>query len=154
MISGNKLFLSSNDEIIYDSNFRYKIDIPIYEIKNKKGCKMTYFTNSNTFCKSINFDHNLLIRLLSIELSCKGTIDKNLNCGVFSGVYEPVKINNIICSFIRNYLICKLCGNPEVTLFKNKNKLKQICKACGEKYYIKPELQQTKIYEIILKNII
>lgn len=151
MLANNKLYLCSNEATTFDPYYRYRVDPPIYEIHNKKGTDVTCFTNSISFAKSIQFDHNTLIRAIGTELSCKSTI--NDNYATFQGIHDRTKINNIICNIIQDYLLCQLCDRPEVILYKKKHKLKQACRACGEKNYIKPALEYTDIYEIINKSI-
>ena len=153
MIANDKLYLCTDETVTFDSNYRYRVDPPIYEIKTKKGNHLTCITNSESFATSIEFDHQLLIRLIGQELSCKSGIDKDFKCAVFYGIYDVNKINGIICYIIQNYLICQSCDKPEVILYKNKKTLKHKCKACGEKNVVKEELQTTNIYEIILKNL-
>lgn len=150
MLANNKIYLCSNEETIYDPNYRYKVDAPIYEYRIKKGADITCFINSVSFAKSIQLDHALLIRILGSELSCKSYIDKDTKCGVFQGIHEKTKINNIICSVIQNYLLCQTCDRPETTLYVKKNKLRQCCKACGEKKYV---IECNNAYELILKSL-
>ena len=61
-------------------------------------------------------------------------------------------LNNIICNLIKDYLLCQLCDRPEVDLYTKKHKLRQRCRACGEKNYVKPELEYTDIYDTIIKT--
>lgn len=153
MLANNKMYLCSNEETVFDSNYRYRVDPPNYEILSKKGKDITCFTNSVSFARSIQFDHELMVRILGSEMSCKSSVDKDLKCAVFQGIHEKTKINNIICNLIKDYLLCQLCDRPEVTLYANKHKLRQKCRACGEKNFVKPELEYTDMYDIILKNL-
>jgi len=153
MMANNKLYLCSDESVTFDLNYRYKVDLPIYEVKTKKGSNLTCFTNSVSFATSIEFDHQLLTRLIGQQLSCKSSIDKDLKCAVFQGVYTTNKINGIICFIIQNYLLCRSCDKPEVIIYKKKKMLKHQCKACGEKNVVKEELECTDIYETICKTL-
>ena len=153
MLSNNKTYLCSDESVTYDPNYRYKIDAPLYEATKKKGANITCFTNSESFASAIEMDHLLLIKLIGSELSCQSSIDKDLKCGVFKVLFEVSQINSIISNIIQGFLLCQMCDKPEVILFKKKHKLRQQCKACGEKNYIKSELELTIMYELILKVI-
>lgn len=153
MLSNNKMYLCSDESVTYDPNYRYKIDAPQFELRKKKGANITCFTNSETFSTAIEMDQLLLIKLIGSELSCHSSIDKDIKCGVFKGVFETEQINNIVSTIIQNYLLCQACDKPEVILYKKKHKLRQKCKACGEKNYISPELEVTTVYEIIAKTL-
>jgi translation initiation factor 2 beta subunit (eIF-2beta)/eIF-5 len=50
-------------------------------------------------------------------------------------------------------MLCQNCDKPEVILYKKKEKIRQKCKACGEKHYIKQELELSNSYKLILKNL-
>jgi len=149
MLTNNKIYLTSNDCVTFDQYYRYTVDAPIYEVKKKKGVNITCFLNSEKFATSIQIEHAVLMQLIGSELHCQSSIDKDLKCGVFKGIFEPNKINSIICDIIQGFLLCQSCDTPEVVLYLKKNKLRHKCKACGVKSYIKTELEPTRMYEII-----
>ena len=153
MLANNKLYLCTDETVTLDSHYRYRVDPPVFEVKPKKGNHLTCFVNSVSFAASIEFDHNLLIRLIGQELSCKSSIDKDYKCAVFQGIYDANKINGIICYIIQNYLLCQACDKPEVILYKKKKMLKHKCKACGVKNAVKEELECSDIYETICKSL-
>jgi len=153
MIANNKIYLCSDETVTFDPYYRYRIDMPQYEIKTKKGAHVTYFKNSESFAKSIETDHNLLTKIIGNELSCKSEIDKEHGCATFKGLYDITKINNIILELIQKYLLCQSCDKPEIVLYKKKGKLRQKCKACGEKHYISEQFESTNMYEYIYKHI-
>lgn len=148
----NKYIYLTNDELVlYDPGYRYKVNKPIFNYGIKKGTHITIFENSNDFAKSIHIEYNILCRIISINLSCGYKIDKATNNIYFIGRFESTQIIEIICRFIRNYLLCIICGLPEVEL-KNKNsKIKQRCKCCGNNSYINEELSVENSYDILLK---
>lgn len=150
MISNNELYLTTNEAVTFDPNYRYKSQVPLFEIRKVKGSQITYFTNSSIIATSIQFNEQLLIKIIGNELSCRSGYDDNYRCGFFKGVFEKQQINNIICYVIQNYLICQVCDYPELELYEKKGCIKQNCKSCGKKRYVKNELEITKIYQIIV----
>ena len=94
------MYLCSEESVTYDANYRYKIEAPVFEAKKKKGSHITCFINSETFAAAIELDHLLLIKLIGAELSCQSSIDKELKCGVFKGLFAVHQINSIICNII------------------------------------------------------
>lgn len=153
MLSNNKLYLCSDESVTNDPNYRYKVDVPMFELKKKKGVNITCFTNSKSFALSIETNELLLLKLIGSELSCQSYIDKDIKCGVFKGQFEDDVVNSIICNIVKHYLLCQTCDKPEVKLYNKNNNLRQKCRACGSKHYVKSNLKVTKMYELISKHI-
>jgi translation initiation factor 5 len=152
MLANNKLYLCSNEDVTFDSNYRYRVNVPEYEVRKKKGTNVTYFMNSKAFSDSIEINHDLFMKLIGSSLSCQSSMDKDIKCATFKGVYEYDKINDIVCSIIQKFLLCQNCDKPEVILYKKKGKLRHQCKACGDKRYVEENLASDN-YEIILKSL-
>lgn len=153
MLANNKLYLCTDDSVTYDTNYRYKIDIPLYEIKKRKGALYSYFINSDKIASYLNIDHVTLIKSIGSELSCQSNVDNDTCSGYFRGTYESSQLNGILCNFIKNYLICQSCDKPEIKLYLKNNKIRQKCKACGEKHYVKSEIEFSDSYGIVKKHL-
>ena len=63
----NKIFLTSDPIVVYDSSYRYQINLPQFKKVIKKGTMITLFTNSIEFAKNINIDE---ISLILIGTKC------------------------------------------------------------------------------------
>jgi translation initiation factor 5 len=150
MESENHIYLASNEEILFDFNYRYKIIKPTFETMNKKGKILTILSNLEIFSQQLEFDVNILLKIISLFLSCESGIVKETNMYYLKGKYDSELIIVIICNFIKKYLLCKECDKPEVELKTNKNEIKQICKACGHEHIIEYD---NKIYDVILKKL-
>ena len=136
MEKDGKLYLTSDDAVLFDSNYRYKLSIIEIEYIMKKGTKITILTNFEKFSNELQFDKNILLRILSINLSCKSGYDKKNNKYYLQGNYDIQKIKEIIYNFIQNYLLCSICDKPEVNIKYKKENIKQKCRACGNNSYL------------------
>ena len=137
MEHNGKLYLTSEDSVLFDPNYRYKISIMEITHANKKGKKITILNNFETFSRELIFDKLILLRILGKKLSCKSGIDKNNNNTYYlQGEYSSLQIKEQIYHFIQNYLLCMLCDNPEVRIKVKKNKINQKCCACGNNCYL------------------
>jgi translation initiation factor 2 beta subunit (eIF-2beta)/eIF-5 len=136
MEQGNKVYLTSDENVLYDFNYRYVIPSLIYEIINNKGTKITILVNYINFCELLHFDKDILIKIIGKKLSCKAGIHKTSNLYYLQGDFNKNTINNIIYEFIREYLLCNSCDKPEVKLKYKKSQIRQKCCACGYKGYI------------------
>jgi translation initiation factor 2 beta subunit (eIF-2beta)/eIF-5 len=131
----NKLYLTNDENKLFDNHYRYKIStIQTYSII-KKGTYITILDNFDTFCNELLFDKNILIKIIGKIMSCKSGVSKDGNY-YLQGQYDNMYIKNIVYTFIKKYLICSNCGMPEVTIKCKNDKIKQKCKACGYNDYL------------------
>jgi translation initiation factor 2 beta subunit (eIF-2beta)/eIF-5 len=135
MEHNNKLYLTSDNSILFDDHYRYQMSTLQISLALKKGTYITIIDNYNDFCDELIFDKNLLIKVIGKSLSCKSGIDKHNNA-YLQGQYAFQDIKNIVYSFIQNYLLCINCDKPEIRLKYKNNKIKQKCRACGNNSYL------------------
>jgi translation initiation factor 5 len=131
----NKLYLTSDESVLFDNHYRYQISTPESSYVMKKGTHITILDNFDTFCTQLMFNPLILIKVLGKTLSCKSGIDKN-NKYYLQGKYTNEQVKDIIYSFIQKYLLCNNCDKPEVNLKYKKDKIKQKCRACGNNIYV------------------
>jgi len=135
MEHNNKLYLTSDNSVLFDDHYRYQMSTLQISLALKKGTYITIIDNYNDFCDELIFDKNLLIKVIGKSLSCKSGIDKHNNA-YLQGQYAFQDIKNIVYSFIQNYLLCINCDKPEIRLKYKNNKIKQKCRACGNNSYL------------------
>jgi translation initiation factor 2 beta subunit (eIF-2beta)/eIF-5 len=137
MEQSGKLYLTSDESVLFDFNYRYVISV--IEIDNviKKGTKITLLPNLLLFCEELYFDPSILIKIIGKKLSCKSGIDKTTKIYYLQGDFTRNMVKDVIYEFIQNYLLCSNCDKPEVKLkYKEKKGIKQKCKACGNSCYL------------------
>jgi translation initiation factor 2 beta subunit (eIF-2beta)/eIF-5 len=132
MQTSTHLYLTSNDEVLFDENYRYKVANLKYKNITRKGKSITLIENFDAFCNSIMFNKDVLIKIIGKKLSTRFGIDKPTN--LFYVQCETTRIDEIVCEFIKNYLLCKVCDKPEIVLKNKKGKLTQTCSACGNNF--------------------
>lgn len=142
MEHNNKLYLTSDENILFDNHYRYQISIL------KKGTYITLLDNFEKFCDELIFDKKILIKIIGKRLSCKSGIDK-MGRYYLQGNYSIIQIKDIIHTFIQNYLLCINCDKPEVNLKYKNNKIKQKCKACGNNTYLNCNEDINNIFKTI-----
>ncbi len=136
MEQNSKLYLTSDPNVLFDLNYRYKISVIEISRVVKKGTKITVLTNIETFAKELEFDPNKLIRILGKTLSCKNGIDKSTKEYYLQGDFSDKQIKDKLYDFIQKCLLCVSCDTPEVDLKYSCDKIKQKCRACGAKSYL------------------
>jgi translation initiation factor 2 beta subunit (eIF-2beta)/eIF-5 len=135
MEQNNILYLTSDESVLFDNNYRYKISTIEVAHVIKKGTKITQITNMDKFCKELLFDKTMLIRIIGKKLSCKSGVDK-FNTFYLQGDFSTNQIKQVVYDFITHYLLCVVCDKPEVRIKHKNNKIKQKCNACGNNSYL------------------
>lgn len=148
MEHNNKLYLTSDENILFDNHYRYQISIIQISCILKKGTYITLLDNFEKFCDELIFDKKILIKIIGKRLSCKSGIDK-MGRYYLQGNYSIIQIKDIIHTFIQNYLLCINCDKPEVNLKYKNNKIKQKCKACGNNTYLNCNEDINNIFKTI-----
>lgn len=150
MEAENHIYLASDEEILFDPNYRYKIIKPEFENTTKKGKPLTLLTNFELFCQAIVCEPEILLKAISLNLSCESGTVKEIGTYYLKGNYDSSIITEIICNFIKKYTLCKECDKPEVDLSATKTEIKQTCRGCGNEQNVEYD---NKIYEILLKKL-
>jgi translation initiation factor 2 beta subunit (eIF-2beta)/eIF-5 len=136
MEQNGKLYLTSDESVLFDTNYRYKISSIEIAHLTKKGTKITILVNLEQFARELIFDKDLLLRILGKRLSCKSGHDKTNNTYYLQGEYTAQQVKDTLYPFIKDYLLCHMCDKPEVSIKYKKDKIKQKCKACGSNGYL------------------
>lgn len=149
MESNGKLYLTSDETVLFDFNYRYKIILPVFKRENRNSKKITVFENLDEFSIQLEFDKTKLLRIFGIMMSCKSGFYINENkgktnksFGYLLGEYsnEDLKLN--LYKFIKTYILCSQCDKPEISFSSSIE-----CKACG---YCKSYDKQNKIEKILI----
>lgn len=131
-----QLYLTSDEQVLFDDNYRYIISpIEIAHV-TKKGTAITILTNIDRFSQELQFNKNIIISVLGKKLSCKSGIDKTTKSHYLQGHFTEQQIKDILYKFIQNYLLCSTCNKPEVQIKCKHEQLRQKCRACGNKSYL------------------
>ncbi len=136
MESFNKLYLTSDETVLMDFNYRYVISPLEITYMNKKGTKITLLTNFDKFCEELHYDSNILLKIIGKKMSCKSGVDKTTKVPYLQGDFTEKNVKDIVYNFIQSYLLCSSCDKPEVVIKKKEKGVRQKCKACGHRCYL------------------
>jgi len=99
--------------------------------------KRTFIANFKRICDTLNRDPRLVLRFLLRELGASGNIEGD--AAVIYGVVTRKMVKELIDMFVKNYVICPVCGGPDTVLTREERKLMQLrCTACGATTPVKP----------------
>lgn len=136
-------------EIIKDSNDPYaRYTMPRVEIttEGKSTNTRTVITNLHLISQSLKRPPILLLKYIS---NIRGTsVDVKHDKFILRGNFTANDIQDMIYSFIEEYVLCPSCKNPE-TYFVIEKCVVMRCYACGEKN----KLSRGKLYNMIEKDL-
>lgn len=104
-----------------------KLSIPPPEV----GCvnKRTIVGNFSTICGKINRSEVDVQTFFNDELSCKSSIDAKGEL-ILGGIFRQKGIENIISSYIKQYVMCKECKSMNTEHIKEDRILFMKCNTC------------------------
>ena len=95
----------------------------------------TIFRNFMDFPKALRRDPEKLLLYLNKELASAGYI--NGDRVIFLGRKVRSSFGALIDRYVKDYVICPVCGSPDTRTEKNKKLGFLLCEACGAKSSIK-----------------
>jgi len=95
----------------------------------------TIFRNFMDFPKALNRDPEKLLLYLNKELASAGYIAGERV--IFLGRKQPSSFGALIDRYVKDYVICPVCGSPDTRTEKSKKLGFLLCEACGAKSSIK-----------------
>ena len=110
-------------------NVKKPVVVEMVEFNVIKESDRTIITNWNTVINRFNIDEKLLLKFLQRRLGTIGMIQKGKL--YLQGVYTKVRLNRLLDAFIREYIICDVCGRPHCIVTKERGSLIKKCQACG-----------------------
>ncbi len=107
-----------------DPFYRYKMP-PVSTTLQRKSGGTTIVDNTSTICDSLRRDAGHIAKFLSKELGRPVRLNKG--CWSMHGEVKTQTIQESVHAYIKAYVLCGACGNPE-TVMRSK---KLVCKSCG-----------------------
>ncbi|KAK4164834.1 domain found in IF2B/IF5-domain-containing protein [Cladorrhinum sp. PSN259] len=99
----------------------------------REGNKKTIFANLPEICKRMKRADEHVTAYLFAELGTSGSVDGSRRL-VIKGRFQQKQIQNVLRTYIIEYVTCKTCRSPNTELSKGENRLYFItCNSCGSR---------------------
>ncbi|KAK4191200.1 putative eukaryotic translation initiation factor 2 subunit beta [Podospora australis] len=99
----------------------------------REGNKKTIFANLAEICKRMKRADEHVTAYLFAELGTNGSVDGSRRL-VIKGRFQQKQIENVLRTYIIEYVTCKTCRSPNTELSKGENRLYFItCNSCGSR---------------------
>ena len=128
-----------------DPHYRYKMPKLTAKVEGSGNGIKTVITNMAAIARALGRPPAYPTKYFGCELGAQVTMNQELY--VVNGSHDPDKLLNLLYAFIRKFVLCAKCNNPETSLIVS-NQIKQKCIACGHEATIPKTLHKLTTYII------
>ncbi|XP_051942112.1 eukaryotic translation initiation factor 5 [Hippocampus zosterae] len=136
---------------VSDQFYRYKMPRLIAKVEGKGNGIKTVIVNMVDVAKALNRPPTYPTKFFGCELGAQTQFDTKNDRYIVNGSHEANKLQDMLDGFIRKFVLCAECDNPETDLNVNPKKqtIGTSCKACGYRGMLDT---RHKLCTFILKN--
>lgn len=136
---------------VTDAFYRYKMPKLMAKVEGKGNGIKTVIVNMSEVAKAIGCPPTYPCKFFGCELGAQTQFNFKDDRYIVNGSHEAGKLQQLLDVFIKKFILCTECENPETTLHPNEKKgiIRQTCKACGHQASLD---MRHKLTTFILKN--
>ncbi|XP_049383160.1 eukaryotic translation initiation factor 5-like [Solanum stenotomum] len=133
-----------------DAFYRYKMPRMITKIEGRGNGIKTNVVNMVDIAKALARPASYTTKHFGCELGAQSKFDEKTGTSLVNGSHDTAKLAGLLEIFIKKYVQCYGCGNPETEILITKTQMIQLkCAACG---FISDVDMRDKLTTFILKN--
>ncbi|MCO5594744.1 hypothetical protein L7F22_048777 [Adiantum nelumboides] len=133
-----------------DAFYRYKMPRLVTKIEGRGNGIKTNLVNMVEVAKALARPPAYITKFYGCELGAQSKFDEKTNTAIVNGSHETAKLSALLENFIKKYVQCYGCGNPETEVIITKSQTITLkCAACG---FISNVDMRDKLTTFILKN--
>ncbi|XP_062107498.1 eukaryotic translation initiation factor 5-like [Humulus lupulus] len=133
-----------------DAFYRYKMPKMITKIEGRGNGIKTNVVNMVDIAKALARPASYATKYFGCELGAQSKFDEKTGTSLVNGAHETAKLAGLLENFIKKYVQCYGCGNPETEIVITKTQMLQLkCAACG---FVSDVDMRDKLTSFILKN--
>lgn len=134
---------------VSDPFYRYKMPRIMAKVEGKGNGIKTVISNMVDIAKALERPPIYPTKYFGCELGAQTQIDVKNERYIVNGEHDAAKLQDILDGFIKKFVLCGSCENPETALLVRKNQIHSKCKACGHSAIIDP---RWRLSTYIIKN--
>ncbi|CAK1543282.1 unnamed protein product [Leptosia nina] len=136
---------------VADAFYRYKMPRICAKVEGKGNGIKTVIVNMIEVAKALGRPATYPTKYFGCELGAQTQFDFKNERFIVNGSHDSSKLQDLLDGFIRKFVLCPECDNPETELIVStkRNTISQGCKACG--YHGQLDFNH-KLNTFILKN--
>ncbi|KAL4568868.1 hypothetical protein LXL04_024485 [Taraxacum kok-saghyz] len=133
-----------------DAFYRYKMPKMITKIEGRGNGIKTNIVNMVDVAKALARPPSYTTKYFGTELGAQSKFDEKTGVSLVNGAHDTSKLASLLENFIKKYVQCYGCGNPETEVLITKTQMVNLkCAACG---FISDVDMRDKLTSFILKN--
>ncbi|KAH7524466.1 probable eukaryotic translation initiation factor 5-1 [Ziziphus jujuba] len=133
-----------------DAFYRYKMPKMITKIEGRGNGIKTNVVNMVEIAKALARPASYTTKYFGCELGAQSKFDEKTGTALVNGAHDTAKLAALLENFIKKYVQCYGCGNPETEIIITKTQMITLkCAACG---FISDVDMRDKLTSFILKN--
>ncbi|KAJ6364630.1 hypothetical protein OIU76_029567 [Salix suchowensis] len=133
-----------------DAFYRYKMPKMVTKVEGRGNGIKTNIVNMVEIAKALARPASYTTKYFGCELGAQSKFDEKNGTSLVNGSHETVKLAGLLENFIKKYVQCYGCGNPETEIIITKSQMLQLkCAACG---FVSDVDMRDKLTTFILKN--
>ncbi|KAI3699474.1 hypothetical protein L2E82_43813 [Cichorium intybus] len=133
-----------------DAFYRYKMPKMVTKIEGRGNGIKTNIVNMVDVAKALARPPSYTTKYFGYELGAQSKFDEKTGVSLVNGAHDTAKLAGFLENFIKKYVQCYGCGNPETEVLITKTQMVQLkCAACG---FISDVDMRDKLTSFILKN--
>lgn len=133
-----------------DAFYRYKMPKMITKIEGRGNGIKTNIVNMVDIAKALARPASYTTKYFGCELGAQSKFDEKTGISLVNGSHDTAKLAGLLENFIKKYVQCYGCGNPETEIIISKTQMIQLkCAACG---FVSDVDMRDKLNTFILKN--
>lgn len=133
-----------------DAFYRYKMPKMITKIEGRGNGIKTNVVNMVDIAKALARPASYTTKYFGCELGAQSKFDEKMGTSLVNGAHDTSKLAALLENFIKKYVQCYGCGNPETEIVITKSQMITLkCAACG---FISDVDMRDKLTTFILKN--
>ncbi|TPX76328.1 hypothetical protein CcCBS67573_g02411 [Chytriomyces confervae] len=101
---------------VQDKFYRYKMPKLISKIEGKGNGIKTVIPNMSDIAKALSRPPSYPTKFFGSELGAQTKVDEKLDRYIINGAHDAAKLQNLLDSFIKKFVLCPSCLNPETDL--------------------------------------
>ncbi|KAF9684034.1 hypothetical protein SADUNF_Sadunf04G0075700 [Salix dunnii] len=133
-----------------DAFYRYKMPKMITKIEGRGNGIKTNIVNMVDIAKALARPASYTTKYFGCELGAQSKFDEKTGTSHVNGSHDTAKLAGLLENFIKKYVQCYGCGNPETEIIITKSQMIQLkCAACG---FVSDVDMRDKLTTFVVKN--
>ncbi|RZC77344.1 hypothetical protein C5167_001517 [Papaver somniferum] len=133
-----------------DAFYRYKMPRMLTKIEGRGNGIKTNVVNMVDIAKALARPPSYTTKYFGCELGAQSKFDEKTGVALVNGAHDTAKLAGLLENFIKKFVQCYGCGNPETDVIITKTQMIQLkCAACG---FVSDVDMRDKLTTFIIKN--